>query len=40
MFFYQTKDRLSYEINTKTIQLFEFTNKKKNSNSIFLYFKH
>jgi ribonuclease P protein component len=23
MFFYQTKDRLSYEINTKTIQLFE-----------------
>jgi ribonuclease P protein component len=23
MFFYQTKDRLSEEINTKTIQLFE-----------------
>jgi ribonuclease P protein component len=38
MFFYQTKDRLSYqEINTKTIQLFEKfidQNCKKNNNEI------
>jgi hypothetical protein len=41
MFFYQTKDRLSYEeINTKTIQLFEFysNKKKKSNNSIFCIF--
>jgi ribonuclease P protein component len=38
MFFYQTKERLSYqEINTKTIQLFEKfidQNCKKNNNEI------